>query len=450
MLCGRRIRVVLHAAAPDDCIHYVRRAAAGQRTGDDGGDHDPMEGVRILEVAQFTFTPAAGAVLADWGADVIKVEHAVTGDAQRGMGGLVGLARRARSTRSWSTPTAGKRSIGLALEDPEALEVLYELVAHAATCSSPTSCPTPASRLRIDVDDIRAVNPDIVYVRGSAFGVRGDESTPGWLRRHRVSGRAAARAAGVQPPDYDGVLGMPGPAYGDSIGGMTIAGGIAAALLARERTGETSVVDVSLLGVGRVGERAVGRHLARQRRAVAGRLDGQPARRPHQPGRRAGADVRRSLRLPRDDPGLEVLGRLLPSPRAARHDRRPALGHPREAASPTRPRRRTIVHEVHRIEALRLLGRDASATLEGQWAPVQDSLELGHDPQVRANGLHRRDHRRRRRDARAGRPTRCSSTRRPPRSAGPRSSPSTPTSCCASSGIDDERLLALKISGAVT
>ena len=45
----------------------------------------PMEGVRILEVAQFTFTPSAGAVLADWGADVVKVEHAVTGDAQRGM-----------------------------------------------------------------------------------------------------------------------------------------------------------------------------------------------------------------------------------------------------------------------------------------------------------------------------------------------------------------------------
>jgi crotonobetainyl-CoA:carnitine CoA-transferase CaiB-like acyl-CoA transferase len=44
-----------------------------------------MVGVRILEVAQFTFTPAAGGVLADWGADVIKVEHAETGDAQRGL-----------------------------------------------------------------------------------------------------------------------------------------------------------------------------------------------------------------------------------------------------------------------------------------------------------------------------------------------------------------------------
>ena len=43
-----------------------------------------MEGVRVLEVAQFTFVPAAGAILADWGADVIKVEHPVRGDTQRG------------------------------------------------------------------------------------------------------------------------------------------------------------------------------------------------------------------------------------------------------------------------------------------------------------------------------------------------------------------------------
>src|SRR6202000_1121930 len=52
------------------------------------------------------------------------------------------------------------------------------------------------------------------------------------------------------PTEFDGLCKMPAGAYGDSLGGMTIAGGIAAALLARERTGENSVVDVSLLGVG--------------------------------------------------------------------------------------------------------------------------------------------------------------------------------------------------------
>ncbi|RYG23000.1 MAG: CoA transferase, partial [Burkholderiales bacterium] len=51
-----------------------------------------MDGVRVLEVAQFTFTPAAGAILADWGADVIKVEHPVRGDTQRGFLNLGGFA----------------------------------------------------------------------------------------------------------------------------------------------------------------------------------------------------------------------------------------------------------------------------------------------------------------------------------------------------------------------
>jgi crotonobetainyl-CoA:carnitine CoA-transferase CaiB-like acyl-CoA transferase len=52
----------------------------------------PLNGVRVLEVAQFTFVPSAGAVLADWGADVVKIEHTVTGDAQRGLVTVLGAA----------------------------------------------------------------------------------------------------------------------------------------------------------------------------------------------------------------------------------------------------------------------------------------------------------------------------------------------------------------------
>ena len=84
----------------------------------------PLAGVKMVEVAQFTFTPAAGAVLADWGADVIKVEHAETGDAQRGM-------RSQPWEGTWMPimehPNRGKRSIGLALENPDAREVLLDL-----------------------------------------------------------------------------------------------------------------------------------------------------------------------------------------------------------------------------------------------------------------------------------------------------------------------------------
>src|SRR5258705_3969421 len=81
-----------------------------------------MDGVRVLEVAQFSFVPAAGAVLADWGADGIKVEHAETGDAQRGLSALMGMPVGGGSFAPlMEHPNRGKRSIGLALEQPAAL-----------------------------------------------------------------------------------------------------------------------------------------------------------------------------------------------------------------------------------------------------------------------------------------------------------------------------------------
>ena len=191
--------------------------------------------------------------------------------------------------------------------------------------------PDARERLRIDLDDIRAVNPDIIYVRGTAFGARGPEATRGGYDATAYWARGG-HAAGVQPPDYDGVLGMPGPAYGDSLGGMTIAGGIAAALLARDRTGEPSVLDVSLLGLGLwANALAVDISLANGE-PWPGRIDGEPARGADQPRGRTRPHLRRPVPLPGDDPGLEVLGRLLPPPRPRGHDRRRALEHAGEAA----------------------------------------------------------------------------------------------------------------------
>ncbi len=93
--------------------------------------HRPLEGIRILEVAQFTYVPAAGAVLADWGADIIKVEHAETGDAQRGLVRVLGLDA-SKSGSSFAPimegPNRSKRSIGIDLANPEARPVLEELI----------------------------------------------------------------------------------------------------------------------------------------------------------------------------------------------------------------------------------------------------------------------------------------------------------------------------------
>ena len=91
----------------------------------------PLDGVRVLEVAQFTFVPSAGAVLADWGADVVKIEHPVTGDAQRGLVRVLGAAATIPGSSFapiMEAPNRGKRSVGLALDNPDARPLLEELI----------------------------------------------------------------------------------------------------------------------------------------------------------------------------------------------------------------------------------------------------------------------------------------------------------------------------------
>ena len=208
----------------------------------------PMKGVKVVEVAQFTFTPSAGAVLADWGADVVKVEHAVHGDAQRGLSIGAGGAAAGSFQPLMEHPNRGKRSIGLALDVPSGYDVLMELVRDADVFLT-NFLPSARRKLRIEVDDIRRANPQIIYVRGSGHGQRGPEAErPGYDGSTFWSRMGCAW--GTTPPDSPRLIGQPAGAYGDSIGGAMMAGGVAAALFSRDRTGEPSVVDVSLMSVG--------------------------------------------------------------------------------------------------------------------------------------------------------------------------------------------------------
>jgi crotonobetainyl-CoA:carnitine CoA-transferase CaiB-like acyl-CoA transferase len=207
-----------------------------------------MQGVKVVEVAQFTFAPAAGAVLADWGAEVIKVEHAVTGDAQRGLTIGAGGAAEGSFQPLMEHPNRGKRSIGLALEIPSAHAVLMELVRDADVFIT-NFLPDACQRLRIEVDDLRSVNPGIIYVRGSGHGPHGPDAQKAGFDGSTFWARTGS-AWGSTPPDSPNLIRQPAGAYGDSLGGAIMAGGIAAALFARDRTGEPSVVDVSLMSVG--------------------------------------------------------------------------------------------------------------------------------------------------------------------------------------------------------
>jgi crotonobetainyl-CoA:carnitine CoA-transferase CaiB-like acyl-CoA transferase len=208
----------------------------------------PMKGVKVVEVAQFTFTPSAGAVLAEWGADVIKVEHAVHGDAQRALSIGAGGAAAGSFQPLMDHPNRGKRSIGLALHVPSGHAVLMDLVRDADVFLI-NFLPAARRRLRVEVDDIRAANPQIIYVRGSGYGQRGAEAErPGYDGSTFWSRMGCAW--GATPSDSPRLIGQPAGAFGDSMGGAMMAGGVAAALFARERSGEPSIVDVSLMSVG--------------------------------------------------------------------------------------------------------------------------------------------------------------------------------------------------------
>jgi crotonobetainyl-CoA:carnitine CoA-transferase CaiB-like acyl-CoA transferase len=206
-----------------------------------------MDGIRVVEVASWTFVPVAGGVLAEWGADVLKIEHPTTGDPQRGLvsSGLVPAGGVAHMVE---LPNRGKRSVALDLKSEEGHELLMQLVATADVFLT-NFLPAARASLHIDVDDVRAVNPRIIYVRGSANGQRGAEANRGGYDNCTFWARSGA-ADTVSPDELGYPVTQPGAAFGDTLGGLTLAGGIAAALLHRERTGEALEVDLSLLALG--------------------------------------------------------------------------------------------------------------------------------------------------------------------------------------------------------
>ena len=342
----------------------------------------PMQGIRIVEVAQFTFTPSAGAVLADWGADVIKVEHAVTGDAQRGLKLGTGGAAAGNFQPLMEHPNRGKRSIGIALETEGGRALLDELIATSDVFLT-NFLPGARRKLRLEPDDVRKANPKVIYARGSAFGPKGPDSEEGGYDQSSFWCRAGS-AWGVTPADAPNTCPMPAGAYGDTIGGMTIAGGIAAALLKRERTGEPSIVDISLLSVGVWATAlSIGNALLLGQVPVRPTLDGPPHLPVNpiigmfrtsddrfinltmiQPGR-YWADVCRHLGMEHliDDERFDSAEKLFANAAEAGKYVAEAMA------------KNTYAYWSEHLK-----------TLEGQWARVQTPLEVAADPQVRANG----------------------------------------------------------------
>jgi crotonobetainyl-CoA:carnitine CoA-transferase CaiB-like acyl-CoA transferase len=338
-----------------------------------------MQGVRILEVAEHTFVPAASALLADWGAEVVKIEHVERGDAMRGLAssGLAVMGTTVHVLLEHSN--RGKQSLGLDLTSEEGLDILYEL---AATCDVflTNKLPSVRAKLRIDVEDIRAHNPDIVYVRGTGQGERGPEADRGsydslayWCR--------SGIAVGMKQPEYDYVPAPPAPAFGDSIGAMTIAGGIMGALFHRERTGEATTVDVSLLGIGMW---SMGAALALSLQHGVGWTPPPPKAPTGNPlsatyttrdGKYVALTCLQAARYWPD--ACAVIGR----PELASDERFADAGAIKENVAAATEVLRDAFAERDAAE-----WRERLTGFSGQWAMVQDTLEAAADPQTVANG----------------------------------------------------------------
>jgi crotonobetainyl-CoA:carnitine CoA-transferase CaiB-like acyl-CoA transferase len=208
----------------------------------------PLEGIRVIEVAIYAFAPSAAAILVDWGADVIKVEHPTAGDPGRSTAAWGVPADVNGISHLWEAVNRGKRAVALDIATPEGNEILMRLVddCDVFICNF---LPAARRKLGIDADDIIARNPNVVYARGSAQGPRGALAERGGFDGISYWGRSGA-AIGVTPPSENVPLAMPGPGFGDLQSGVALAGGISAALFHRERTGRGVVVDGSLLASG--------------------------------------------------------------------------------------------------------------------------------------------------------------------------------------------------------
>ena len=341
-----------------------------------------MKGFRVLDVSQFMFVPTAGALLADWGADVIKIEHPGRGDTQRGFINVGGIKIDPNRHAPFEHANRGKRSVGIDLSKLEGQQLLYD-IAKTADVFLTNYLPSARRKLNIDVEHLRAANPRIIYARGSALGDKGPERENGGFDGTIFWTRSGIGNS-MTPEEMDGHLIQGIPGFGDTIGGMSIAGGIAAALLHRERTGEAIEVDVSLLSTAWWAA-AAGIDLSLE----TGQVTHSPM---PKSGGAPGNPFMGNFRT--SDGGSINLCILTPGPYY-----RDAFEHFGLAAYLDDPRFTTVealmenwrpaselIAEAFAKQPLEFWSRSLK-TMRGQWAPFQSLLDLTKDEQALANDM---------------------------------------------------------------
>jgi crotonobetainyl-CoA:carnitine CoA-transferase CaiB-like acyl-CoA transferase len=339
----------------------------------------PLAGVRAVEVASHVFVPMAGSVLAEWGAEVIKIESPQTGDAYRGLV-TQGLHRvHGGVDPSFQLANRGKRSVGIDLKHPDGRRLLSRLLAYADVFLTNVRLEA-VRRLHIDVDDIRADNPSVIYVRASAFGRVGPDAHRGGYDSGSYWSRTGMQDL-LTPTD----AGWPvtaRPAFGDVVGGLSMAGAVSAALYRRATTGEPSVIDSSLFAMGM---------WQLQTDITYASLEG-PQARPGAPDRYL---VWNPLNISYRTADGRYIALMMVAPDRQWPNLCKVIGQPERASDPRfadmdarRRNARACVEWLDSVFAERDYDewRRVLADFDGEWAPVQRAEELQHDAQALANG----------------------------------------------------------------
>ena len=200
----------------------------------------PLTGVRILDMTIWQQGTHATALLADLGADVIKIEGPDNPDPGRGVA-WPGFGQQLNAY--FENHNRGKRAIVLDVKHPAGRQLLLRLAKDADVFAN-NMRKGVLERLGLAYEDFRAVNPRIIYAVASGYGNEGPERT---LPSMDIMGQARGGIMSVNG-EPDGPP-LPGPAaIGDQVGSYFLAHGILAALYMRERTGEGQQIDASLLG----------------------------------------------------------------------------------------------------------------------------------------------------------------------------------------------------------
>ena len=201
----------------------------------------PLEGVRVLDLSRVFAGPLCGQVLADFGADVIKVEHPGRGDDTRDWGMRIGKTE----TTYYNSMNRNKRSITVDLQTPEGVKIIHSLLPQCDVVIQNFKTGG-AEKLGLGYEQLKAIKPDLIYCSVSGYDSSGPEAKrPGYdLVIQAEAGLMAINGEASQPPLKFGVAAV------DMMTGMYAAQAVLAALFRRERTGKGRHIEMALYDCG--------------------------------------------------------------------------------------------------------------------------------------------------------------------------------------------------------